>query len=64
MAVSTPDEPAEGGELSRMIETHGSPNPEAPQEAAKSIVSAQASHAEEPALLVQSLQTIPRADVS
>ena len=35
-----------------------------PQEAAESIVSAQASHAEEPALLVQPLQTIPPADVS
>ena len=63
LAVSTPDEPAEGGELPRVTETHGSPNPEAPQEAIESIVSAQASYAEEPAFLVQPLQTIPPADV-
>ena len=39
-------------------------NPEVPQKAAKSTVSAQVSDAEEPALLVQPLQTIPLADVS
>ena len=64
LAVSTHDEPTEGGELPGAIETHGSPNPEVPQEAVESIVSAQASHAEEPALLVQPLQTIPLVDVS
>ena len=64
LAVSTLDEPAEGGKLPRVTETHGSLNPETPQEAAKSIVSAQASHAKEPTLLVQPLQTIPPADVS
>ena len=52
LAVSTPDEPTEGSELLGAIETHGSLNPEAPQEAADSTVGAQASHAEEPALLV------------
>ena len=30
LAVSTLDEPVEGGELSRVTETHGSSNPEAP----------------------------------
>ena len=35
-----------------------------PQEAAKSIVSAQVSDAEEPALLVQPFQAIPFADIS
>ena len=64
LAVSTPDKLAEGGKLLGVIETHESSNPEAPQEAAESIVSVQASHAEEPALLVQPLQTIPPADVS
>ena len=64
LVVSTPDESAEGGELLGVTETHGSSNPEAPQEAAESIVSAQASHAEEPSLLVQPLQTIPPTDVS
>ena len=55
LAVPTPDEPAEGAELPGATETHGSSNPEVPQEAAESIVSAQASHAKEPALLVQPL---------
>ena len=52
LAVSTPDKPAEGGELPGVTETHESSNPEAPQEVAESIVSVQASHVEEPALLV------------
>ena len=30
LAVSTPNEPAEGGELPGVTETHGSSNPEAP----------------------------------
>ena len=64
LAAATPNELAEGGELPRATETHGSSNPVAPQEAAESIVSAQASHAEEPALLVQPFQTVPPADVS
>lgn len=46
-----------------MTETPGGPNPEVPQEVAKSTISAQVSHAEEPALLVQPFQTIPLADV-
>ena len=64
LAVSTPDEPAKGGKLPGATETHGSLNLEVPQEAAESTVGAQASHAKEPGLLVQPLQTIPPADVS
>ena len=47
-----------------MTETPGGMNPEMPQEATKSIVSAQIFVAEELALLVQPLQVIPLADVS
>ena len=57
-------EPAEEGELPGATETHGSLNLEAPQEAAESTAAAQASHAEESALLVQPLQTVPPGDVS
>ena len=64
LAVTTPNEPAEEGELPGVMETHRSLNPEAPQEVAESIAGAQASHAEEPALLVQPLQTVPLSDVS
>ena len=52
LAVSTLNEPAEGGKLPGVTETRGSSNPEAPQEAARSIVSAQDSHTKEPPLLV------------
>ena len=64
LAISTLNEPAEEGKLPGVAETRGSSNPEVPQEAAESIVSAQASHAKEPALLVQPLQTVPPGDVS
>ena len=64
LAVPTLNRPAEGGELPGATETYGSMNPKAPQEAAESTVSAQASHAEEPTLLVQPLQTIPPTNVS
>ena len=64
LVVSTPDEPAKRGELPGVAETHGSLNPEAPQEAVEPIVSAQVSHAEEPSFLVQPFQTILPADVS
>ena len=64
LAVTTPNEPAEKGELPRVTETHRSLNPKAPQEVAESTAGAQASHAEEPALLVQPLQTVPPFDVS
>jgi len=61
--VSTPNEPAEGGELPGVTETHGSSNLEVPQEATGSKVSAKDFHAEEPPLSVQPLQTISPADV-
>ncbi|XP_050281510.1 uncharacterized protein LOC126722394 [Quercus robur] len=62
--VLTPDKPTKGGELHGATETPEGLNPEMPQEAAKSIVSAQVSDAKESALLVQPLQAIPLADVS
>ena len=62
--IVTPDESTKGGELYEATETPGGLNPEMPQEAAKSTVSAQISDAEEPALLVQPFQAIPFADVS
>ena len=40
LAVPTPDEPVEGGKLPGVTKTCGSSNPEAPQEAAESVVSA------------------------
>ena len=40
LAVTTPNESAEKGELPGVTETHGSFNPEAPQEAAESVASA------------------------
>ena len=64
LAITAHNEPAEEGELPGVTETHGSLNPEAPQEAAEFTVGAQASHVEEPALLVQPLQTVPSGDIS
>ena len=40
LAVTTPNESAERGELHGVTETHGSFNPEAPQEAAESTIGA------------------------
>ena len=62
--IVTPDESTKGGELHEATETPRGLNPEMPQEAAKSTVSAQISDAKEPALLVQPLQAIPLTDVS
>ena len=62
--VFTLDEPTKGGEFHGATGTPGGLNPEVSQEAAKSIVSAQVSDAEEPVLLAQPLQAIPLADVS
>ena len=53
--VLTPNESTKGGELHGVTKTSGGLNPEIPQEAAKSTVSAQIFDAEEPALLVQPL---------
>ena len=62
--VSTTNEPAEGSELPKVTDTSGSFNPEAPQEAVGSIVGIQDSHAEDPPLLVQPLQSISPTDVT
>ena len=64
MTVSPANEPAKGGKLPKVIETGGSSNPEAPQEAIGSVVSTQDPHAEEPPLLIQPLQSISPADVT
>ena len=52
LAVSAPNEPAKEGELLGAMGTRGSSNPEVPQEAAGSIVSAQDSHTEGSPFLV------------
>jgi len=62
--ILTPDESTKGGELHEATETVGGLNPEMLQGAAKSIVSAQISDVEKPALLVQPLQAIPLVNVS
>ena len=55
VATNAPDEPAKESEPSRVAETSESLNLEAPQKAAKSTAEAQATHVEEPALLVEPL---------
>ena len=64
LTVSPTNEPAKGGELPKVTGTGGSSNPEAPQEATGSVVSAQDPHAEEPPLLIQPLQSISPTDVT
>ena len=59
MTTTAPDEPAKESEPSGVAETSESLNLEAPQKAAKSIAEAQATHVEEPALLVEPLQAVP-----
>ena len=61
--IVIPSELTEGGEPHETTEAPGGLNPEMPQEAAKSTVSAQISGAEEPAIFVQPLQAIPLTDV-
>ena len=53
--IVIPNESTKGEELHEAIEALGGLNPEMPQEAAKSTVSAQISDAEKPTLLVQPL---------
>ena len=55
---------SDGGEPHEATEAPGGLNPEMPQEAAKSTVSAQISDAEKSAIFVQPLQAIPLTDVS
>ena len=59
VATTIPDKPAKEGEPFGAAETSESLNPGAPQKAAESTVEVQATHAEEPALLVKPLQAIP-----
>ena len=62
LAITTHNEPAEEGELPGATETHGNLNPEAPQKTSESTVDARAPHAEESALSIQSLQTVPPSE--
>ena len=62
--IVIPGESTERGEPYEATEAPGGLNPEMPQEAATSTVSAQISGVEEPAIFVQPLQAIPLADVS
>ena len=64
LAITAPDEPAKESELSRATETNEGLNPEAPQKTAGSTVDAQTLHAEESALLVEPLQTVPLSEGS
>ena len=64
LAIIAPDEPARESELSGAIETNEGLNPEMPQKTAESTADAQALHAEESALLVEPLQTIPPSEGS
>ena len=59
LAITIPAEPAKESKLSRATETNEGSNLEAPQKTGKFTVDAQASHAEESALSVQPLQTVP-----
>ena len=59
VATTAPDEPAKESKPSGAAETSESLNPEVPQKATKSTTKAQATHAEEPALLVEPLQAVP-----
>ena len=55
LAITAPNEPAKESEPSRAAETSEGLNPKAPQKIAESTVEAQATHVEEPALLVEPL---------
>ena len=61
--IVIPGESTKGGEPHEVTEILGGLNPERPQEATKSTVSAQISGAEEPAIFVQPHQAIPLTDV-
>ena len=61
--IVIPGELTEGGEPHDATEALGGLNPEMPQEAAESTVSAQIFGAEEPTIFVQPLQTILLTDV-
>ena len=64
LAITAHNEPAEKGELPGVTKTHENLNPEAPQKTAESTADARAPHAEEPALSIQPLQTVPLSEGS
>ena len=64
VATTAPDEPAKESEPSGAAETSKSLNPEVPQKATKSTTKAQATHAEEQALLVEPLQAVPPGEAA
>ena len=64
VATIAPDEPARESELSGVVEISSGLSSEAPQKTVESIADAQAPHAEEPALLVEPLQTVPPGEGS
>ena len=64
LAIIALDEPAKESELSRAIETNEGLNPDMPQKTVESTADAQALHAEESALLVEPLQTVPPSEDS
>ena len=59
LAITALDEPTRESELSGAAETNEGLNPEAPQKTVEFATDAQAPHAEESALLVELLQTVP-----
>ena len=59
MATTAPDELAKESEPFKVAEASESLNPEVLQRVAESTAEAQATHAEEPALLVKPLQAVP-----
>ena len=59
-----PDEPARESELFGVVEISSGLSSEAPQKTVESTADAQAPHAEEPALLVEPLQTVPPGEGS
>ena len=64
LALTAPNEPTEEGKFPRATKTHENLIPEAPQKTAESTADAQATHAEEPTLSVQTLQTVPPSEGS
>ena len=64
LAITSPEEPTKESEPFGVAETGEDQNPDAPQKTVESTSDAQASHAEEPALLVEPLQVVPLGEGS
>ena len=64
LAITSLEEPAKESEPSGAAKTSEGQNPDAPQKTVESTGDAQASHAEEPVLLVKPLQAIPLGEGS